>query len=59
MSGEGFPFDLVLLALIFGALAGVGRAKRERAEQDERIAEYNRKERLRREEEMFIKPTQE
>ncbi len=59
MTGEGFPFDLVLLAIVFGVLAGVGRAKRERAAQDERIAEYNRKERLRREEEMFVKPSPE
>ncbi|MDP5171526.1 MAG: hypothetical protein NWR72_14875 [Bacteroidia bacterium] len=49
MTGEGFPFDLVLIALIAGILGGVGRAKRERKEQDDRVAEERRKDRLKRE----------
>lgn len=49
MMGEGFPFDLVLLALVLGILGGVNRAKRERITQEKRIAEERRKERLKRE----------
>lgn len=49
MMGEGFPFDLVLLALVLGILGGVNRAKRERTTQEKRIAEERRKERLKRE----------
>lgn len=39
MFGEGFPFDLVLIALTAGILYGVNKAKLERAqmEEEERI----------------------
>lgn len=47
--GDGFPFDLVLVALVAGVLGGVNRAKRERATQDARIDEERRQERLARE----------
>lgn len=49
MTGEGFPFDLVMILLTSGILAGVNKAKRERAEDEERVAEERRQERLKRE----------
>lgn len=51
MTGEGFPFDLVLIFLIAGILAGVNRAKKEKAVQEDRVAEERRKSRLKREQE--------
>lgn len=51
MTGEGFPFDLVLIFLIAGILAGVNKAKKEKAEQEDRVAEERRKSRLKREQE--------
>ncbi len=55
MTGEGFPFDLVLIFLIFGILAGVNKAKKEKAEQEDRVAEERRKSRLKREQEELDK----
>lgn len=49
MTGEGFPFDLVLIFLIAGILAGVNKAKSERADQEARVAEERRQARLARE----------
>lgn len=55
MTGEGFPFDLVLIFLIAGILAGVNKAKKEKAAQEDRVAEERRRERLRREQEELDK----
>lgn len=55
MTGEGFPFDLVLIFLIAGILAGVNKAKKEKAEQEDRVAEERRKSRLKREQEELDK----
>lgn len=55
MTGEGFPFDLVLIFLIVGILAGVNKAKKEKAEQEDRVAEERRKSRLKREQEELDK----
>lgn len=35
MTGEGFPFDLVLIALVFGIMQGVKNCKKEKREQAE------------------------